>query len=180
MCAVRSTAVVELLPGGQFCEKAHIILERQQLAELFLIGSMGAFDFSIQLWRARSDVDRAYSTVFDMPMELRLPLVAAIDSCRMDPEREPRPDVLEKCDGVLLCGGRIDHQRVNPCRVIDSCVLIAPHSHAVGGLDRCDLDVHLHLVSWYSLSVTMRVERPAVRPVGQLADAIAHQDAIYA
>ena len=54
---VRPIVVVEALPHRKFLLEIHIILVRQELVELVFVGSMGALDLAIELWRPWFDVD---------------------------------------------------------------------------------------------------------------------------
>ena len=49
MGTVRPGEIVEAFPLGQFCLEIDVVLVSQQLIELFLIGTMGALDFAVEL-----------------------------------------------------------------------------------------------------------------------------------
>jgi hypothetical protein len=56
---VRSIIVIEVLPGCQFCIEIHIIRVGQQLIKLSFVGSVGPFNFPVELRRSRFDVEHA-------------------------------------------------------------------------------------------------------------------------
>ena len=57
---------------------------------------MGPFNFAVELGGSSLDVNMPYAFVFDMPMELGLPFVAAIGTERLDSKRELFDDVVGK------------------------------------------------------------------------------------
>ena len=102
MSAVRPCKVVKLFPLGQFLIQIHIALVTQQLIKLFLIRAVGSLDLAVELGRSRFDISMSDTQVFDMPMELRLELVAAIGSDLLDAKWKFGDDVINKVDSVLL------------------------------------------------------------------------------
>ena len=62
--------------------------------------------------------------VFNMPMELRLELMAPVCANGMDPERELLNKVINEVTGVGLVVSRVNLEGAHPCRIIDSGVLI--------------------------------------------------------
>ncbi len=102
MRTVWSCKVVKLLPLGQFLIQIHIALVTQQLIKLFLVRTVGALDLAVKLRRSRFDISMSDAQVFDMPMELRLELVAAIGSDLLDAKWKFGDDVINKINSVLL------------------------------------------------------------------------------
>ena len=85
---VRSIIVIEILPGCELCIEIHIIRVGQQLIKLGLVGSVGPFDFPVELRGSRFDVDMLDALVFHMPVEPSLKLMPPVGSDRVDPERK--------------------------------------------------------------------------------------------
>jgi hypothetical protein len=56
----------------------------------------------LMLGRPRLDVDMSDATIFDMPMEFGLPLMAAISANLLNSKREHFDDIFEKVDWTLL------------------------------------------------------------------------------
>jgi len=82
--------------------QTHVIGVGQQLTKLGLVGSMGAFDFPIELRRSRFDVNMLDALVFDMPVKLSLKLMPPVDSDRVDAERKLLDDIIHELDGARL------------------------------------------------------------------------------
>ena len=72
MRAVRSSEVVEALPFVEFSLQIDVTFVAEKLIELLLIGTVGSFDFAIELRSAPFDVGVPDPEVFDMPMEFEL------------------------------------------------------------------------------------------------------------
>ena len=102
MSAVRPCKVVKLLPLGQFLFQIYIALVTHQLIELFLIRAVGSLDLAVELRRSRFDISMSDTQVFDMPMELRLELVAAIGSDLLNAKWKFGDDVINKINCVFL------------------------------------------------------------------------------
>ena len=66
-----------------------------------------------------------YAFVFDMPVKLSLPLMSSIATNRMDAEWKLLDDVVDEIDRILLRMSLIDLQSSDPCRIINSRVLVA-------------------------------------------------------
>jgi hypothetical protein len=63
---------------------------------------VGPLDLAIQPRGAGLDVDVAGASVRDMPVEACSELGAVVGLDDLDPEREPRQDIVEELDGGLL------------------------------------------------------------------------------
>ena len=99
---VRSLIIIEVLPGCELGIEIHIIGVGEQLIKLGLVGSVGPFDFPVELRGSRFDVDMLDAQVFHMPVEPRLKFVTPIGSDRVDPERKLLDHVIHKLDGTRL------------------------------------------------------------------------------
>ena len=75
MRAVRSSKVVEALPFVEFSLQINVAFVAEKLVELLLIGTVGSFDFAIELRGAPFDVGVPDPEIFDMPMEFGLELM---------------------------------------------------------------------------------------------------------
>jgi len=107
---VRSIIVIEVLPGCQLCIEIHIIRVGQQLIKLGLSGSVGSFDFTVELRGSRFDVDTLDALVFHMPVEAGLKFVHSVGSDRVGPERKLLDHVIHELDGTRLVMLREDHK----------------------------------------------------------------------
>ena len=123
MGAVRPGEVVEPLPLPEFDLKIDVTLVAEELVELLLIGPMGPLDLAVQLGRTRLDVGVADAEVLDMPVELRLELVAVVGPDFSDAERELRDYMIDEVYGVRLGVAFIDLKRADPRCIVDRRVL---------------------------------------------------------
>ena len=149
--------VVEAFPLGQLLLEIHVAAIAEQLVEFIFVGPMGAFDFAIELRRARLDVDVFHAQVGDVPVEERLELVTSIGSDGADPKREFLHDGVDEVDGVGLGVASINLERSYSCGVVDCRVLVATNRRALLTLERQELDVYLHMVAGNLLLVAVRV-----------------------
>jgi hypothetical protein len=62
----------------------------------------GSLDLAVQLRGSGPDISMSDTPVFNMPMELRLELMATIGSDLLDTKRELGDDVVNKGNRVLL------------------------------------------------------------------------------
>jgi len=69
---------------------------------------MRSFHLSIQLRRARLDVDMTDALVLDMPMEFRLEFMAPVCPDFAYSERKLFDDVIDKITGIFLVVTRLD------------------------------------------------------------------------
>ena len=99
---MRPVEIIKVFPFIEFCNKIDVTFVAEQLVKLLLIWSMRAFDFSIELRRAFSDISMSDSKVFNMPMEFRLEFMTIIRSDFSDPEWELFYDVIDEVDRIGL------------------------------------------------------------------------------
>jgi hypothetical protein len=105
---VRSGEVIDAFPFVEPLLQIHVALVGEQLVELLLIRSVRAFDLAVQLRRATLDVGMADAFVFDVPVELRLELVAIICPDFANAKRKRFDDVVDEVDGAGLSVFLID------------------------------------------------------------------------
>lgn len=96
MRSVGSVEVVEVFPDLELLVEIYVVRVVQQLIELLLVRSMRPLYFSVQLGRSGLDVYMPDAGIFDMPVELRLPFMAAISTDLLDSEREFFDDKIEE------------------------------------------------------------------------------------
>lgn len=76
---MRSNDVMESLPHAQLGFEIDFALAAQGLIKFLLVKSVGSLDLSVELRRAAFDECVPASQVFDVPMELRLELMAGLN-----------------------------------------------------------------------------------------------------
>lgn len=99
---MRPVNVGELLPGGELLREVDIVAAREELTGLEPVAEVEAFDLAVQVRAPRLDVDIAHVLVFDVPLELRRELVAAVAAHRVAAQGKARDQVLDEVDGVRL------------------------------------------------------------------------------
>jgi hypothetical protein len=106
-----------------------------------------------------------------MPVELGLPLMAAIGANCMNPERELLDHEVDEVDGVPL-RMPIDLQSPNSSSVIDGRVLISSDLGFRISLQIDVLDVQLYVMAWHAPGIATRVQssspnfaRKALEPI---------------
>jgi hypothetical protein len=77
---MRPVEIVESFPFAQSGFEIDVAFVAEKLIELLLVGSMWPFDFAVQLRRCPPDIGMANTQIFDMPMKLRLELMAVTSS----------------------------------------------------------------------------------------------------
>ena len=82
--------------------RVHIALVTQQLIALFSIRALGSLNLDVQLRNSGFDISLSDTQILNMPMELRLELMATIGSDLLDTKRELGDDVVNKGNRVLL------------------------------------------------------------------------------
>lgn len=120
----------------------------------------------------RLDVDVAHALVFDVPVELRLGLMAVVRPDGVDAEGETLDDVVDEADRVRLGVLLVDAQRADPGGIVDCSVLEAPHLVAFRILQMQELDVDLHVVAGDLLLVAHARHRALVAARRQAVDAV--------
>ena len=93
---------MEALPLPEFDFKIDDTLVAEELAKLLLVRPMRSLDLAVQLGRARLDLGVADAEVLDLPVELRLELLAVFGPDFLDAERELRGYVIDEFYGVRL------------------------------------------------------------------------------
>ena len=127
---MRSSEVVDPLPFVEFGFEIDLTFVTEELIELLLIGSVGSFDFSIELGRASFDVGVPDPEIFDMPMEFGLEFVAIIRMDFTNAEWELFDDVVNEVDGVCLRVFIVDLEGANSGCIVDGCILEATNLFA--------------------------------------------------
>ncbi len=150
---MRTSKVVELLPLIQFLVQIYIVRVTQQLIELFLVGAMGSLDLTVELRRSRFDIRMSDTQVFDVPMELRLELMATIGSDLLDSKRKLGNDVVNKSNRILLRMAIVNFERSYARCIVDGGVLVSFDPLARFAFEYQELNVHLDVVARYLLVV---------------------------
>ena len=88
MRAVRSGEVVNLLPFVEFGLEIDVAFVIEELIELLLIGTVGSFDFAVQLRCAALYVGVPDPKIFTMPVELDMEFVTIIRMHLANAKRE--------------------------------------------------------------------------------------------
>jgi hypothetical protein len=137
-------------------------------------------DFTVELWGSGLDVNVPDTFVFDVPVELCLPLVATIRTDGVDAKRELIDDVVDEIDRALLIVSLIDLQSSDSRRIIDCSELVATDLPALARLESQKLDIYLDMVAWNPLGVATSMYDPAADLSRQGADPIPLKCAINA
>ena len=141
---------------------------------------MGSLDFAVQLRSSTFDVSMADALIFDVPVELGLELVAVVGSDLFDAERELFDDVIDEVDRVGLSMFVVDFERPDARRVIDSSILEPADLLAALADEGEELDVHLDVMAWHLLVITLGVNFAHPRAARQPANAVTTQNARHA
>ncbi len=99
---MRSGEVVEALPLIEFRLQIDVALIAEQLVEFLAVWPVRAFDLAVQLRRAAPDVVVTDALVLDMPVGLRLELMAIVGSDLTNAKGEFLDDVVNEIDGPGL------------------------------------------------------------------------------
>ena len=179
MGAVRPGEVVEALPFPQPGREVDVTLVAETLIEPLLLGPVGTFDLAVQLGRARLDVGMVDTEILDMPVELRLELMAiihcpAVDFAEIDErgsdladaEREGRDHVVDEVDGVCLGVAFVDLEGSDPGHIVDRRILEAAKLLAAFSFEGQELDIHLDVMARHPLVVALGVDSPMRVPRG--------------
>lgn len=140
---------------------------------------MGSLDFAVQLRSSTFDVSMADALIFDVPVELGLELVAVVGSDLFDAERELFDDVIDEVDRVGLSMFVVDFERPDARRVIDSSILEPADLLAALADEGEELDVHLDVMAWHLLVITLGVNFAHAGSARQSANTVTAQNARY-
>ena len=173
MRAVRSSEVVEALPFVEFGLQIDVTFVAEKLIELLLIGTVGSFDFAIELRSAPFDVGVPDSEVFDMPMEFGLELVTVVGPHLANAEWKLFDDVINEVDGVCLRMLLVDLEGANSGCIVDRCVLEPTYLFAAFSFEGQKLNVHLNVMSWHLLLIAFGVQLAHSCTSGQPVKAVA-------
>ena len=149
--------VVEILPSCKLCIEINIIGIGQKLIKLGLVGSMGSFNFPVELRGSRLDVDMLDAQVFHMPVEPSLKLVPPVGSDCVDAKRKFLEHIIHELDGTVLVVFREDLYGSNTRRVIDGGILVSPHRLSRFIFQVQELDIDLNVVSGNRLGIALAV-----------------------
>lgn len=178
MRAVRSSEVVEALPFVEFSLQVDVTFVAEKLIELLLIGTVGSFDFAIELRGAPFDVGVPDPEIFDMPMELGLEFVTIIRAHLANAKRELFDDVVNEVDRVCLRMLLVDLEGANSGCIIDRRVLEPADLFAAFSFEGQKLNVHLNVMSWHLLLITFSVQLAHSCTSGQPVKAVSLEDAV--
>ena len=110
--------VIEAFPFIEFGFQIDVSFVAEQLVEFLLIGSVRAFNLAVQLRRAALDIGMADAVVLDMPVELRLELMAIVCPDLTNAKWKAFDDVVNEVDGAGLGVFVVDLERSYPGCVI--------------------------------------------------------------
>ena len=119
---------------------------------------MGSLDLAVELWGSALDVGMADALILDMPVELGLELMAVVGPDLLDAERELFDDVIDEVDRVGLCVFVVDLERPDAGGIVDRGILEPADLLAALASEGEELDVHLDVMAWHLLVVTLGVE----------------------
>lgn len=139
---------------------------------------MGSLDLTVELRRARFDIDMPHPLVFDVVVELCLELMAPVGADRMDAERELLDHVVNEVYGILLIVTLVNSQGPDSGGVIDGHVLKTADPAVICGLKAEELDIQLDVVARHLLGVPTCMDRPTTHVLRQSPHAIANQGAV--
>ena len=109
---MRAMVIVVVLPLPQLViEQVNIVRDAilvEELVELLFIDAVRAFNFAVQVWRARSDVDVADTPVEQVPVEARLEFRTVVRLDRDHLEGELLEHIVGELDGGLLVQALVD------------------------------------------------------------------------
>jgi hypothetical protein len=172
--------VVEVLPDLELLVEIYVVLVVQQLVELLLVRSMRPLHFSVQLGRPGLDVYVPNAGIFDMPVELRLPFMAAISTDLLDAERKFFDNKIEEINRTLLVVLFIYLQCADPCGIVDSRVLVSPDLLAFSCLKRQELNIELNVVTGDFFGVPFGVYFPPFCVLGESSYTVSDKSSIDA
>ena len=152
---MRPVEVIVVLPNPQFLIQIHIIGVGQELVAFEVIGTVGAFHFAVQPGGSGFDVNMPYPQILDVPVELGLELVAVIRPYRMDAEREPLYDKVDKFDCHRLVVPVVDSQRPDAGGIIYGGILETPDGHARWVFEHQEFNIDLDVMPRDLLLVTL-------------------------
>ena len=180
MRAVRSSEVVEAFPFVEFSLEIHVAFVTEELIELLLIGSVGSFDFTIELRGAPLDVGVPDPEIFDMPMEFGPEFVVIIRTDFTNAEWELFDDVVNEVDGVCLRVFIVDLEGANSGCIVDRFILEATDLFAAFPFEGQKLNVHLNVMSWHLLLIALGVQLAHSCASRQPVEAVALEETVDA
>ena len=116
--------------------------------------------------------------VLDVRVELCLELVAIIGSDLTNAERKLFDDMVDEGDGASLGVALIDFEGSDAGGIVDGRVLITLDGFFVFALKRQELNIHLDLMAWHLLLVSLGVNFAQPGAAWKSADAIALENTI--
>ena len=158
MCAVRSSEVVEAFPFVEFCLQIDVTFVTEELIELLLIGTVGSFDFVVQLRCVALYVGMPDPEVFNMPMELGLEFVTIIRTDFTNAEWELFDDVVNEVNRICLGMLLVDLEGANSGCIVDRCVLEATDLFAAFPYERQELNIYLNVMARHLLLIAFGVQ----------------------
>ena len=178
MCAVRSSEVVEAFPFVEFGFEINVTSVAEKLIELLLIRSVGSFDFAVELRCAAFDVGVPDAEIFDMPMEFGLELMTVVSSNLANAEWELFDDVVNEVDGVCLRVLLVDLESANSGCIVDRCILEPADIFAAFSFEGQKLNVHLDVMCWQLLLISLGVQFAHACASGQPVKAVTFENAV--
>jgi hypothetical protein len=121
---------------------------------------MRSFNFPVELWRSRFNINMPHPFVLDMPMKLGLKLVASVCSDCMDAEGEFLNHIINKLNSILLIMARVDLHRPDPGGIINSGILKTSDPVSLEVPQRDKFNVHLDVMARHCFGLTASVNCP--------------------
>ena len=112
---------------------------------------VGPLNLSVELRRARFDIDLADALVLDVPVVFGLKLATVIGSDFTDAEGKIFNDIVHEKDGTDLGMALVDFEGADAGSNIKSCVLISFDRFVVFALECQELKINLDLLARHLL-----------------------------
>src|SRR5262245_49036784 len=107
--------IVIVLPFAQLViEQVNVVGDAaliEELVELLVVDTMRSFDFPVEMWGPRPDVDVPDIAIFEMPVEVRLELGAVVRLHDVDAERQAPHDLIDEGHRGPLSARIVDLQQ---------------------------------------------------------------------
>ena len=140
---------------------------------------MRALHLAIQSRCSRFDIDVAYASILQVPVEFGLEFVAIVGTNGIDPERELGNDVIHEVDRILLRVPLINLEGANARSIIDCRVLEIPDLAAFLSLEIEEFHIDLHVVPRHLLLIADSRNRPFALTIRQAIEAVTLQYVVY-
>ena len=177
MCAVWSVDVIKALPFVQFGLEIYVAFIAEKLVELMAVRAVRTLHLAVELGRATFDVGMADTKILDMPVDLRLELMAVIGAYFTDVKRDLFNDMIHEVDCIGLGVPFVHLQRPHPCCVVDRRILKAADLLALFAFESQKLNIHLGMMAGHLLLVSLAMDLTHASATRKAVHPMAAQDA---